>query len=100
VTYRLKIRADALTDIEKALRWYNERESGLGAQFAREVLQAIDSLPGNPLLYRIRHKRKNIRWKLLDRFPYRVVFRLTDDLITVIAVLHSARHERHWRNRS
>ena len=100
MTYRLKIRGDALTDIENSIRWYNERESGLGAQFAREVLQAIDSLPGNPLLYRIRHKRKNIRWKLLDRFPYRVVFRLTDDLITVIAVLHSARHDRHWRNRS
>ena len=100
MTYRLEVRPDAVADIEQAADWYDRRESGLGIEFARGVLQAIDSLAKNPLLYRIRHQRKNVRWKLLDRFPYRIVFRITDDLITVIAVLHSARHERHWQARS
>ncbi len=99
VTYRLKILPQAFTDIEEAARWYDKRESGLGTEFLREVLQAVDALPNNPLAYRTRHRRKNVRWKLLDRFPYRVVFQLTDDLITVVAVLHSARHDRHWRTR-
>jgi plasmid stabilization system protein ParE len=99
VTYRLEIRPDALADIEEAARWYAEQRSGLGAEFAREVVGAIDTLLRNPLSYRVRHKRKNIRWKLLDRFPYRIVFRITDDLITVLAVIHSARHDRQWRRR-
>jgi len=100
MTYRLEIRPDAIADIEEAALWYEAREPGLGSDFANEVLQAIDILPNNPLAYRIRHKRKNVRWKLLDRFPYRVVYQMTDDLITVIGVLHSARHDRHWRKRS
>ena len=65
MTYRLEIRPDALSDIEEAARWYDEREPGLGSDFANEVLQAIDILPNNPRAYRIRHKRKNVRWKLL-----------------------------------
>ena len=97
--YRLDIRPDALADIEEATHWYDERESGLGYEFAREVLGAVDTLANNPLAYRVRHRRKNIRWKLLDRFPYRVVYQVASDVITVIAVLHSARHDREWRKR-
>ena len=100
MSYRLEIRPDAVADIEEAARWYEALEPGLGSDFADAVLQAIDILPNNPLAYRLRHKRKNVRWKLLDRFPYRVVYRITGDLITVIAVLHSARHDRQWRKRS
>ena len=100
MTYRLEIRPDALADIEEAAGWYDEHQSGLGSEFASEVIEAIEALTTNPLLYRLRHKRKNIRWKLLDRFPYRIVFRVLDDLITVIAVLHSACHERHWKQRA
>ncbi|HEX6189804.1 MAG TPA: type II toxin-antitoxin system RelE/ParE family toxin [Pyrinomonadaceae bacterium] len=100
MTYGLEIRPDALADIEEAARWYDEQQSGLGSEFAREVLDAIDTVLKNPLSYRLRHKRKNVRWKLLDRFPYRIVFRITEDLITVVAVIHSARHDRHWKRRS
>lgn len=87
MTYRVEILPPALVDIEEIARWYDEREIGLGAEFLREVLQAIAILSNNPLAYRLRHRRKNIRWKFLYQFPYRVVFRITNDLVTVIAVL-------------
>ena len=99
VRYRLEIHPDALDDIEKAAEWYDQRQLGLGNEFARDVLHAIDALPLNPLLYRLRHRRANVRWKLIDTFPYRVVYQITGDVITVFAVLHSVRQERHWRKR-
>ena len=100
MSYRLEVRPDALADIEESAHWYDEQQSGLGSEFAREVTEAVDTVLKNPLSYRLRHKRKNVRWKLLDRFPYRIVFRITEDLITVVAVIHSARHDRHWKRRS
>ena len=99
MTYRLEIRPDALSDIEEAAPWYDEQRSGLGIEFSREVIAAVDALSKSPVMYRVRHKRRNVRWKILDRFPYRIVFQMTDDLITILAVLHSARHDRHWRQR-
>jgi len=100
VTYRLELQPDALADIEQAAEWYEQREPESGTAFLREVMAAIDTVQRHPLAYRIRHRRKNIRWKLLDKFPYRVIYQTNDDMITVIAVLHSARHDRNWRIRT
>ena len=53
----------------------------------------------NPLPYRIRHTRHRIRWVLLRRFPYRVVFVVDGGVITILAVTHTKRHDAYWRGR-
>lgn len=44
MTYRLEILPSALLEIEEAAHWYDAHDSGLGADFLREVMQAVDSL--------------------------------------------------------
>lgn len=100
MSYNLEIRPDALADIAESATWYEEREVGLGLEFVRAIRTAIGLLQSNPLAHRIRSRRRNLRWFLPSRFPYRIVYRVTGDLITVIAVLHSARHDRHWKERA
>jgi mRNA-degrading endonuclease RelE of RelBE toxin-antitoxin system len=53
------------------------------------------------LLNARRHPRKNIRWRYPERFPYRVIYEIVEREQTVIvaAVLHAARHDRHWQQR-
>jgi len=99
VIYRLDIRPDALADIEEAAQWYEEKEPGLGVDFARIVLQAIDTISPNPLIHRLRDRRRNVRWLLAPRFPYRIAYRVQNELITVFAVIHEARHGRNWKRR-
>ena len=99
MSYQLDIRPGALADIETAADWYEEQQPGLGADFARTVRHAITNLPANPLIYRIRDRRRNVRWFLPSRFPYRIVYQVRDELITVVAVLHAARRDRHWKKR-
>jgi plasmid stabilization system protein ParE len=98
--FRLDIHPEALIDIETAAVWYEEKEPGLGTDFSRTIRYAINALPCNPLSYRIRDRRRNVRWVLSSRFPFRIVYRVKDDLITVIAVIHAARHDRQWRRRT
>jgi Plasmid stabilisation system protein. len=76
------------------LSWYEEHEAGLGADFVKIVLESIDSLLINPLVHRLRDRRRNVRWTLTNRFPYKVVYKNRDQLVTVVAVLHTARHEK------
>ena len=99
VNYRLEIRPDALKDIEDAGAWYEEHEAGLGTDFVKTVLESIDSLLGNPFVHRLRDRRRNVRWILTDRFPYKVVYKTSDHYVTVVAVLHTARHEERWKER-
>jgi plasmid stabilization system protein ParE len=60
----------------------------------RTVLELIRSHPsGFPIL------RKDIRRANLRRFPYGVFYRLRQDGLFVLAVVHHARHPRHWQRR-
>jgi hypothetical protein len=61
VSHQLDIRPDALADIEAAGVWYDEQQPGLSADFSRTVRGAINTLPDNPLIYRIRERRRRIR---------------------------------------
>jgi toxin ParE1/3/4 len=99
VNWRLDIRPAALADIEEAAAWYEERQPGLGADFVRAIRTAINTLPQNPLICRVRDRRRRARWLYPERFPYRVVYHTADDLITVFAVVHAARHNREGRKR-
>ncbi len=99
MSYSLDIREDALADIEATAAWYEERQPGLGADFAGTVRRAINALPLNPLIHRLRDRRRNIRWFLPPRFPYRIVYRVQGEVITVFAVVHAARRGRHWKER-
>ena len=100
MTYRLNARPEVSTDIFAAAEWYDRQQTGLGTDFVHEVRQSIQSLCVNPLLYRFRHTVGRVRWVLLHRFPYRIVFTVEHETITVLAVTHAKRHDRHWRERA
>lgn len=99
--WRVVIRPEVEQDVAEAAKWYEERQTGLGAQFVEEVIRVWDSLSENPLLPARRHPRKNIRWRYPERFPYRIIYEVLDAEKTVVvaAVIHAARHERHWQRR-
>ena len=44
-------------------------------------------------------KRPEVRRVLARRLPYRIFFIVREDAIVVFAIIHAARHERHWQKR-
>lgn len=53
----------------------------------------------NPQLHHRLRQQPEIRRVLARRFPYRIFFIVRTDAVVVFAVLHAARHDRHWRQR-
>jgi plasmid stabilization system protein ParE len=100
VSWQLAIRPDALADIEAGAVWYEKQQEGLGVEFARTIRSAISGLAANPFIYRVRERRRNVRWFLPPRFPYRIMYRVQGELITIIAVVHAARHDEEWKRRT
>lgn len=99
MNYRLFIRPEAVSDLQQAQAWYDEQQPGLGIQFIRAVRAALVELARNPLGYRVRSRRREVRWLYPRRFPYRFVYRVTNDTIVVYAIIHASRGDEHWKKR-
>lgn len=97
----VEFRPDVEQDMAEAAAWYEARQAGLGREFVEEVIQVWRALGENPLLNCRRHPTKNIRWRYPERFPYRVIYEVleAERMVVVAAVLHAARHDRHWQRR-
>lgn len=95
--YRLKVRSEAEADLAKARHWYNKQRPRLGNEFLAAVRSTIHRVRRNPLLFAVIYGET--RCALVARFPYIVYFRIHNDLISVLAVLHGHRDESDWQSR-
>ena len=99
MSYRLIVRPEVDADLLEAEAWYEQQEEGLGREFLRDARDTIDNLSANPLIYQVRSHRKQVRWAYPRRFPYRIIFRVIRETVVIYAVIHAARHDRHWKRR-
>ncbi|MCW1883695.1 type II toxin-antitoxin system RelE/ParE family toxin [Luteolibacter flavescens] len=101
MSWQVIFRPEIEDDLDTAAAWYDAREQGLGSRFIREVIAVWDRLAVDPVVGSHRHRKTDIRWRYPARFPYRVVYRLNEEnhTVLVVAVLHAARHDRHWQSR-
>ena len=90
-------RPAAAADLEEAALWYEGQRPGLGIDFlvaAEEALKRVLSMTkAHAVVY------KDRRRVLFERFPYGVIYRLIDEHVVVVAVVHAKRSPRVWRPR-
>ena len=72
MVYKTTITPTALNDIQEALDYYNTISPNLGYRIAEEIDTSISSISKMPLAYSFRYK--NVRAKLLVKFPYLIFF--------------------------
>jgi toxin ParE1/3/4 len=101
MSWRVEFRPEVEADVAEAAAWYEARQPGLGSEFVEDIILVWDALAESPLRNSRRHPKKDIRWRYPERFPYRVVYevRQRERAVVVVAILHAARHDRHWRER-
>jgi plasmid stabilization system protein ParE len=87
----------AHADLAEAFRWCEERRAGLGYEFTRFARATLQSIEQNPEQYPL--AADDIRKAPLRRFPYVVCYVILNADISVVAVMHSRRHPRRWKER-
>lgn len=91
------IQPEAADDLEAAKDWYERQRVGLGQLFAKRAAAVIQRIADNPKLYG--EIEVGIRAVRIDRHSYVVYYRILDDRVDVLAVVHSRRDETAWRRR-
>ncbi len=89
---------EAKAELFEAIVWHEKESPGLGKEFAREVIQALERARVQPELFRpVRGRARKIR---LKRFKaYSLYFAIKDDAFSVLAVFHGARNPAGLRRR-
>lgn len=95
---RVHLRPEAETDVEEAAIWYEKQREGLGGEFLDEVLIACKRISENPNICPVVHKRT--RRAIINRFPFGIYFRIEENSIVVVAVIHGSRHPKQWKQRT
>lgn len=97
MNYRLLIRRQAKSDLRQAARWYEGQNPGLGREFVAEVEAALLRIDENPLQYQTIYRE--VRRAIPHKFPYGIFFRVEQDNIVVLAIVHLHRDPTSWQDR-
>jgi plasmid stabilization system protein ParE len=96
---RFQFSAPAAEELAEAIRWYENRRRGLGGDFYNAIVRAIDLIRSHPEVGTPRTGRFPHRQLRVTRFPYKIVYRVRDHDIHVVAVAHTSRRPGYWRTR-
>lgn len=89
---RVEYHPSTVTDLNRAIEFYNRQRPGLGAECRDAVYDAINQLQETPMRYRI--VESDVRRCFVRRFPFSILYRVIDDEVVRILVI------RHHRQRS
>ena len=87
----------ARRDFDESFDWYAERSPRSAVRFADAVNAALIRIATNPTQFTSAeglHRECPIK-----KFPFRIVYRLTEKEILIVAIAHAKRRPGFWRNR-
>ena len=87
----------AESELAGAVEYYEEREPGLGYDFAVEVYATIDRVVAHPAAWPF--VDEGIRRAMVRRFPYGILYADQNDNIVVVALMHLHRAPGYWMRR-
>jgi plasmid stabilization system protein ParE len=97
VTLPAELRFEAKVDVVSARDWYNGQRPGLGDEFVATVDELISQIEQTPELYAV--VVRDVRRVKVRRFPYVAYYRILENRIEILAVLHGRRNPKIWRGR-
>jgi len=97
MTYNLRFLPEVEEDVIVGYAWYEEKVPGLGEEFLRIFYACVGDISREPLIYPKVHKE--LRRRLLRRFPYAIYFTVKGSEVIVFGLFHCARDPRAIRSK-
>ena len=85
-------------ELNETIDYYNECQDGLGLAFAKEVNKSIQNIFSYPQAWP--SLSKNTKRCLINRFPYGIIYQISDSEIYIVAIMQLNRKPKYWESRS
>ena len=87
----------AKDELNLAIDYYEECQSGLGEEFAKEIFCTIQRIIQFPKGWS--KLSKNTRRCLINRFPFGIIYHILENHINIIAIMQLNRKPNYWKDR-
>jgi toxin ParE1/3/4 len=94
---RLEFHPDAAEEFSAAAEYYETAISGLGFRFLGAVREVSERVLAHPEIGMGRGN--DTRRVLVPGFPYDLVYRVTGELVQILALAHQRRRPGYWKDR-
>lgn len=88
---------DARAELAEASHYYEDRVPGLGQALIDDVEKTVREIVVHPNASG--RVSKHLRRKVLNRFPYGLIYAVETDQIRIVAIAHHKRRPEYWRYR-
>ena len=95
---RFRIHPGAIAEVDDAAAYYKQKAEGLEQRFLDEFEDALTQIRRRPMMYRI--VANAIHKCRLRHFPYGLIYRLQNDVVEVVAVMHLRKDPEYWEART
>lgn len=86
---------EADEEFREAVLYYENEAPGVGLRFVAEVRGGVTFITENP--FAAVDVGCGIRRKVLNHFPYSLLYAVESELIVIVAVAHQKRRPKYWR---
>jgi len=84
-------------ELISTIEYYEDCQTGLGLCFSEEIYATIERICEFPLAWGLIDSKT--RRCLSNRFPYGVLYRITEDEIRIMAIMNLHRKPGYWKDR-
>jgi len=84
--YSIDLQPCAEKDVDDAYNWYEDQQAGLGDLFLKELAALYKKLELNPEIF------SNATKRILNRFPYVIIYEITKTEVHIYSVFHTSRN--------
>lgn len=98
MSFTLTITSKAQNDVSKAYDWYEDKVTGLGSEFIKNVDDRIKHIARDPQHFQLVYGN-SVKRALVSRFPFAIYFVEQDSSLIVFAILHQRVNPSRWKTR-
>lgn len=103
MTLAFDFHPEAQAEFAADVDWYDARDLGVGTRFAEAARAAIDAAVDDPEAWATWpgwDRQPVVRSKGVTGLPFKVIYFVEHDMLTVVAVAHTKRRPGYWRDRA
>ena len=92
-----KFHLEAMIEFDEAGDFYSVRSEELGERFRSHIQSSIEEIEDSPHSWPMFDQ--DIRRYVVDEFPFVIIYMELEDLVLIVAVMHTSRKPGYWRSR-